>query len=76
MDQSQIRILIDWKAHDREADSMSKGVLLITLTSGQADMAIGDLGLYEPIPNSKDYLVSHATKLEKEVLVTGQAHPP
>jgi membrane-bound lytic murein transglycosylase MltF len=52
-----------------------KDQLLSTLTSGQADMVIGDLGLHESIPNAKDYLVSHASKLENEVLVTGPSSP-
>ena len=52
-----------------------KEQLLATLTTGQADMALGDLGLYAPISNAKDYLLSHASKLEKEVLVTGPSSP-
>ena len=54
---------------------LPKEQLLSALTQGQADMAVGDLGLYEPIPNASAYLVNHATKLQKEVLVTGPSSP-
>jgi membrane-bound lytic murein transglycosylase MltF len=49
--------------------------LLESLNSGKADMVLGDLGLYEPLPNAQDYIVNHASKLEQEVLVTGPASP-
>ena len=55
---------------------INKSKLLDSLYSGQADVAIGDIGLYEPITNAKDLIVNHATKLEQEVLVTGPSSPP
>lgn len=55
---------------------INKSKLLDSLSSGQADVAIGDIGLYEPITNAKDLIVNHATKLEQEVLVTGPSSPP
>lgn len=45
--------------------------LLTSLSSGRADMVIGDLGLYEPLPDARQYILSHATKMEREVLITG-----
>lgn len=49
--------------------------LLTALTAGQADMAIGDLGLYEPVKNSRDYILNHGTKSEREVLISGPSSP-
>lgn len=50
--------------------------LLSSLPAGRADIAIGDIGLYEPIPNSQRFVVNHASRLEREVLVTGPSSPP
>jgi membrane-bound lytic murein transglycosylase MltF len=50
--------------------------LLNSLTSGRADITIGDIGLYEPIPNSQDFIVNHASRDGQEVLVTGPSSPP
>jgi len=50
--------------------------LLNSLTSGRADIAIGDIGLYEPIRNSQDFIVNHASRDGQEVLVTGPSSPP
>lgn len=50
--------------------------LLTSLTSGHADIALGDIGLYEPIPNSQDLIINHASEGEQEVLVTGPSSPP
>ncbi len=49
--------------------------LLSALTSGQADLVIGDFGVYGKIPNAKDFIVNHATRQEREVLVTGPNSP-
>ena len=45
--------------------------LLNSLTSGRADFAIGDIGLYEPIPNPQNFITNHAHRVQQEVLVTG-----
>jgi membrane-bound lytic murein transglycosylase MltF len=45
--------------------------LLTSLTAGKADMVIGDLGLYKPSANAHEYLLNHAYKLDREVLVSG-----
>jgi membrane-bound lytic murein transglycosylase MltF len=45
--------------------------LLSSLTTGKADMVIGDLGLYQPSTNAHEYLLNHAFKLDREVLVSG-----
>ncbi len=45
--------------------------LLNSLSSGQADIALGDIGLYEPIPNSQNLIANHAHRVQQEVLVTG-----
>ena len=45
--------------------------LLSSLTAGKADMVIGDLGLYHPSKNAHEYLLHHAYKLDREVLVSG-----
>ena len=45
--------------------------LLPSLTAGKADMVMGDLGLYQPSKNAHDYLLHHAYKLDREVLVSG-----
>ena len=50
--------------------------LLNSLSSGRADIAIGDIGLYEPIPNSQHFIVNHANRVEQEVLLTGPSSPP
>ena len=50
--------------------------LLNSLTSGRADIAVGDIGLYDPIPNSQDFIVNHASRVEQEVLVTGPSSLP
>jgi membrane-bound lytic murein transglycosylase MltF len=50
--------------------------LLNSLSSGRADIAIGDIGLYEPIPNSQHFIVKHANRVEQEVLLTGPSSPP
>ena len=50
--------------------------LLNTVPAGQADIAIGNIGLYEPIANSQALIVNHASKVEQEVLVTGPSSPP
>lgn len=50
--------------------------LLNSLTTGKADIAIGDIGLYEPIPNSQNFIVNHAQKVRQEVLVTGPSSLP
>ena len=50
--------------------------LLNSLSSGRADIAIGDIGLYEPIPNSQQFIVNHASKEGQEVLLTGPGSPP
>lgn len=50
--------------------------LLTTLTAGKADMVIGDLGLYKPSVNSHEYLLNHAYKLDREVLVSGPSAVP
>jgi hypothetical protein len=55
---------------------IDKSKLLDSLSSGQADVALGDIGLYEPISNAKDLIINHATKQEQEVLVTGPSSPP
>jgi membrane-bound lytic murein transglycosylase MltF len=49
--------------------------LLNSLISGRADIAVGDIGLYEPISNSHDLIVNHASRVEQEVLVTGPSSP-
>ena len=49
--------------------------LLATLTSGQADMVIGDLGLYQSIKNPRDFILNHGAKVEREVLVSGPSSP-
>ena len=50
--------------------------LLNSLTTGRADIALGDIGLYEPIPNSRAFIVNHASRVEQEVLVTGPSSLP
>jgi len=50
--------------------------LLNSLTSGRADIAIGDIGLYEPIPNFQHFIVNHTSRDGQEVLVTGPSSPP
>lgn len=50
--------------------------LLNSLSSGHADIAIGDIGLYEPISNSQHLIVNHASRYGQEVLVTGLSSPP
>lgn len=47
-----------------------------SLSSGHADIAIGDIGLYEPIPNSQHLIVNHASREGREVLLTGPSSPP
>ena len=49
--------------------------LLNSVTSGRADIALGDIGLYEPIPNAQNLLINHASEAEQEVLVTGPSSP-
>ena len=49
--------------------------LLTALTAGQADMAIGDLGLYEPVKNPHDYILNHGTKIWRELLISGPGSP-
>ena len=49
--------------------------LLSSVTSGRADIALGDIGLYEPIPNAQNLLINHASEAEREVLVTGPSSP-
>ena len=50
--------------------------LLNSLTFGRADIAVGDIGLYEPIPNPQGFIVNHASRVEQEVLVTGPSSLP
>ena len=50
--------------------------LLNSLTTGRADIVLGDIGLYEPIPNSQQFIINHSSKTEQEVLVTGPSSPP
>ena len=50
--------------------------LLNSLSSGRADIAIGDIGLYEPIPNSHKFIANHAHRVQQEILVTGPSSPP
>ena len=50
--------------------------LLNSLTTGRADIVLGDIGLYEPIPNSQQFIINHSSKAEQEVLVTGPSSPP
>jgi membrane-bound lytic murein transglycosylase MltF len=45
--------------------------LFTSLSTGKSDMVIGDLGLYEPLPNAHQYILSHAVKMEREVLIAG-----
>ena len=50
--------------------------LYTSLSSGKADMVIGDLGINQPQQNSHEFLLNHASKLEREVLVSGPSSIP
>ena len=50
--------------------------LLPSLTAGKADMVIGDLGLYQPSKNAHEFILHHAYKLDREVLVSGPGSMP
>ena len=50
--------------------------LLDTLSSGKADMVIGDIGLYEHLPSNQNIVLRHAVKTDREVLVSGPSSAP
>jgi membrane-bound lytic murein transglycosylase MltF len=45
--------------------------LFASLEEGRVDLVIGDLGLYQSSVNKGRFIVSHASKLNHEVLITG-----
>jgi membrane-bound lytic murein transglycosylase MltF len=50
---------------------VGRAELFTALSSGKADIVIGNLGVHQSLPNSNAFLLNHAFRLNREVLISG-----
>jgi membrane-bound lytic murein transglycosylase MltF len=55
---------------------VARDELFTALGSGKADIVIGNLGIHQSLPSPNDFLLNHAFRLNREVLVSGPSSIP
>ncbi|QWD63663.1 transglycosylase SLT domain-containing protein [Polynucleobacter sp. MWH-UH2A] len=50
---------------------VARADLFTALSSGKADIVIGNLGVHQSLPNSNEFLLNHAFRFNREVLISG-----